>query len=205
MKRSVILIAAAALLALAGCGDTDKSSRVESKASPAGIIAPDGDAVSSALAGSEETSSVPDDQKEINWTVRPTYPVEEVFPDSLFVSIIDGETVPVKLICGSGGEGGYNSYPVTDPGKIKEFIEAFRMMTIKEVITDRDEMNNIMDGITDLIFETEDGRQTLANFDCCTYVMTDDEQYVFENNEKLRELFHEVETEYWSDLSRQEG
>lgn len=117
-----------------------------------------------------------------------TYEIEKVFHDNAFSSILKGENVPVEIKYGMGGEGGYEQYSTKDSKMINEYIEAFKEIKIKEVITNQDDMIIIFDGIEDYIFIMEDGTEIVIGTDCSTYVRDFDIEYVLENNEKLFEL-----------------
>lgn len=116
------------------------------------------------------------------------YEIEKVFHDNVFSSILKGENVPVEIKYGMGGEGGYEQYSTKDSKMINEYIEAFKEVKIKEVITNQDDMIVIFDGIEDYIFIMEDGTEIVIGTDCSTYVRDSDIEYVLENNEKLFEL-----------------
>ena len=108
----------------------------------------------------------PDGQEEIqdadfvSSTVQPPgYAVQAIYDDEAFNRIIEGKETPVAVFYGQGGEGGYVTSDSDDPEVINEFIEAFRELKIKEVITDPDKMNYVMDGGEDIVFGLEDGSQ----------------------------------------------
>lgn len=116
------------------------------------------------------------------------YAIEEVFPDNAFSDILKGESIPAEIKYGMGGEGGYQQYSTQDPKIINEYIEAFKEIKIKEVITNQDDMITVVDGIEDYIFILEDGPEIVLGTDCSTYVCDGNIEYVLENNEKLLEL-----------------
>jgi len=116
------------------------------------------------------------------------YESEKVFRNNDFSNILEGKKVPVEIQYGMGGEFGYKQWSTKDPKIINEYIEAFRDVKIKEVITNEDDMIFIFDGIEDYIFVMEDGSEIVIGTDCSTYVIDGDIQYVLENNEKLFEL-----------------
>ena len=87
------------------------------------------------------------DSKESN------YDIERVFTDDTFKDIIEGNTKPVEIIVGFGGENGYDSFSTKDPAVIDEYINAFRNVTIEEEIKDKDKMISVADGIVDFTFK----------------------------------------------------
>ncbi len=116
------------------------------------------------------------------------YEIEQVFQDIAFSSILEGENLPVEIKYGMGGEGGYEQHSTKDPKIINEYIEAFKEIKIKEVITNQDDMIVVFDGIEDYTFILEDGTEIVIGTDCSTYVRDSDIEYVLENNERLFEL-----------------
>ena len=117
------------------------------------------------------------------------YDVETIYDDDAFNRIIEGRETPVAMLYGQGGEGGYVTSDSDDPEVINEFIEAFRELKIKEVITDPDKMNYVMDGGEDIVFGLEDGSQVNIVLDG-QRIRTDDAIYVLEDNDKLIEACH---------------
>ena len=118
------------------------------------------------------------------------YEIEDVYSNDSFYSIIEGESVPVEIRFGIGGESGYIQFSTKDTEMISAYIEAFRAVKIKQVITDENDMFFVMDGIEDYTFIMEDGTEICLGTDLSTYV-TDREknkQFVLENNDELRKL-----------------
>ncbi len=113
----------------------------------------------------------------------PKYDICYVCGDPVFKDILDGRTVPVKVICGFGGEQGYLTYSSEDPEVINGFIEAFRQIKINRV-----EIDNVdVDRINDYTFEMEDGSSVFISLDGRT---ADKGLFVFqlENTDKLNEM-----------------
>ena len=64
------------------------------------------------------------------------YPITYVFDNSQFMSIIDGEVLPVEIRHGLGGEGGYEQWSSRDFEMINRYIDVLRGLEIKREITD---------------------------------------------------------------------
>ena len=124
----------------------------------------------------------------VSHCVKDKYEIEKVVHDNNFSDILEGKTVPIEIKYGLGGAGGYRQWSTKDPKIINEYIEAFRQIRIKDVITNQDDMVYIFDGIEDYIFILQDGTEIVVGTDCSTYVFDEDIQYVLEKNEKLFEL-----------------
>ena len=103
------------------------------------------------------------DSKESN------YDIERVFTDDTFKDIIEGNTKPVEIIVGVGGENGYDSFSTKDPAVIDEYINAFRNVTIEE-IKDKDKMISVADGIVDFTFKMDDETSITIGTDLVQYV-----------------------------------
>ena len=103
------------------------------------------------------------DSKESN------YDIERVFTDDTFKDIIEGNTKPVEIIVGFGGENGYDSFSTKDPAVIDEYINAFRNVTIEE-IKDKDKMISVADGIVDFTFKMDDETSITLGTDLVQYV-----------------------------------
>lgn len=104
------------------------------------------------------------DSKESN------YDIERVFTDDTFKDIIEGNTKPVEIIVGFGGENGYDSFSTKDPAVIDEYINAFRNVTIEEEIKDKDKMISVADGIVDFTFKMDDETSITIGTDLVQYV-----------------------------------
>ena len=118
------------------------------------------------------------------------YEIEEAVSDETFSSVMEGELTPVEIKFGIGGEGGYEQFSTTDAEMINEYIEAFRAVRIKKVITDKEDMFLVNDGIEDYSFIMDDGTKTGFGTDLSTYVMDreNNKQYVLENTDELDKL-----------------
>ncbi len=121
------------------------------------------------------------------------YDIEYVFPDDTFISVIEGEQIPIEIIVGFGGENGYEQYSTKEPDTINEYIEAFRSVHIKEEIDEQDRMISVADGIIDYTFVLEgDVKVTLG---------TDLSEYVTDRGRGIQ--FHLDNTNQLNDLNRQ--
>ena len=136
------------------------------------------------LTGCKNSSVYTEDGHDIGYQ----YEIEKVVQDNAFSGILTGKNVPVEIRYGIGGEGGYEQYSTKDSGIISEYIEAFKEIKIKEVITNQEDIIIIFDGIEDYIFIMEDGTEIVIGTYCSTYIHDSDIEYVLENNEKLFEL-----------------
>lgn len=118
------------------------------------------------------------------------YEIEDVYSDDSFNSIIEGELVPVEIKFGIGGEDGYIQFSTKDTEMISAYIEAFRTVKIKQVITDENDMIIVMDGIEDYAFIMEDGTKVYLGTYLSTYIMdrANNKQIVLENSDKLKKL-----------------
>ena len=125
--------------------------------------------------------------------VQNEYDIEKVFPDPLFIQIMEGKITPVEIRHGFGGEEGYFQYPSKDPEIIQKYIEALREFRIKELIADKNDFVYVSDAVNDYIFYLDDGRQFLISIDFNTYVIDREKeiQYILEYNEKLHKLNQE--------------
>lgn len=113
------------------------------------------------------------------------YDMEQVVRDKVFSGIMEGKIVPVEMKYGIGGESGYEQYSTEDPEMIDAYIEAFKEIKIKEVITNQQDMIIVFDGTEDYTFVTEDGSTIVIGTYCSTYVCDSDAEYVLEHNEGL--------------------
>ena len=130
------------------------------------------------------------------------YDIEEIFTDPLFRQIMEGEVMPVEVVHGFGGEGGYDQYSTTDPKVILEYIEAFKELHITDIITDEAQMVFVADAIDDYIFRLEDGREVLISMELNSYVLIHDEnpnaerfntkEYVLEFSQRLYDLNEQI-------------
>ena len=120
------------------------------------------------------------------------YPITYVFDNSQFVSIIEGEVLPVEICHGLGGEGGYEQWSSRDSEMISRYIDVFRGMEIKREITDENEFVSVADGINDYIFYMEDGTEILISMDLNAYVKKDDKQYEYKYSDELNALNKEL-------------
>ena len=98
------------------------------------------------------------------------YDIERVFTDDTFKNIIEGNTKPVEIIVGLGGENGYEGFSTKDPAVIEEYINAFRNVTIEDETDDKDRMEFIMDGIVDFTFIIDDETSITIGTDLVQYV-----------------------------------
>lgn len=116
------------------------------------------------------------------------YDIEQAFSDPVFCQIMEGKLFPIEVRYGVGGEEGYHQYTSTDKDTIQKYIEAFRHLKLKEIVTDEQDFEHMMDAITDYIFYLEDGKEVLISMDHSAYVTKEDKQYVYEYSEELNEL-----------------
>ena len=120
------------------------------------------------------------------------YPISYVFDNSQFVSIIEGEVLPVEIRHGLGGEGGYEQWSSRDSEMISRYIDVLRGLEIKREITDKNEFVFVADGINDYIFYLEDGTEILISMDLNAYVKKGDKQYEFKYSDDLNALNKEL-------------
>lgn len=116
------------------------------------------------------------------------YEIENAISDDTFKSIIEGDVVPVEFILGTGGEDGYLQYSTKDSEIINDYINAFRQVTISEVVTDKEKMLYFCDAIVDYTFVLEDGTRVTFVTDLSTYVTNEDAQYILDNVQTLKNL-----------------
>ncbi len=117
------------------------------------------------------------------------YPIQDIIDDDAFDDIIEGRVIPVILLYGQGGEAGYVTSDTDDAEVINDFVEGFREVTIKEVITDPDKMGYVMDGGEDIVFGLPDGSQVNIVLDG-QRIHTDNAIYELDNKDKLTEACH---------------
>lgn len=98
------------------------------------------------------------------------YDIEYVFPNDTFISVVEGEQIPIEIIVGFGGENGYEQYSTKDTDTINEYIEAFRSVHIKEEIEEQDKMIFVADGIIDYTFVLEGDVKVTLGTDLSEYV-----------------------------------
>lgn len=110
------------------------------------------------------------------------YDIEQVVGDTVFSDIIEGKIVPIAFKYGIGGADGYKQYSTEDSEMIDAYIEALKQIKIKEVITDKQDMVIVIDGIEDYIFVMEDGSEIVLGTYLSTYVCDSDVEYVLEHN-----------------------
>lgn len=120
------------------------------------------------------------------------YPITYVFDNSQFMSIIDGEVLPVEIRHGLGGEGGYEQWSSRDSEMIDRYIDVLRGLEIKREITDKNGFVNVADAINDYIFCLDDGTEILISMDLNAYVKKDDKQYEFKYSDDLHALNKEL-------------
>ena len=207
MKKSVILFGLAALLVMSACttkkglpnyGQDQSGTVLET---PVKIeISSQVEDSSQGIDSSQGNSSEPGNgyDSDMPYDSDIPYDIEIAFDDPVFMQIMEGEIVPVKVCHGLGGEGGYTQDWSDDPNMIDEYIYVFRNLKLEEVITDEKDFNRVFDGINDYIFELDDGTDVLISMDLNAYVTKDDTQYVFGYSQELHdlnELISEVEYE----------
>ncbi|MBE5872477.1 MAG: hypothetical protein E7294_14715 [Lachnospiraceae bacterium] len=129
------------------------------------------------------------------------YPITYVFDDPRFVSIIEGETFPVEVWYGSGGEGGYEQRLCKDPQMISRYIDALRGLELERVITDKDKFVHVADAVNDYIFYLEDGTQVLISLDLNAYASKNGKQYEFKYSADLNALNKELAEMIQEELS----
>ena len=201
MKKSVIIFGLAALLVMSAC--TTKKGLPNYGQDQGGTvqvtsvnIEQPSQVIDASLGNSSEPGNGYDSDMPYDSDIP--YDIEIAFDDPVFIQIIEGEIVPVKVCHGLGGEGGYTQDWSDDPNMIDEYIYVFRNLKLEEVITDEKDFNRVFDGINDYIFEMDDGTQVLISMDLNAYVIKDDKQYVFGYSQELHdlnELISEVEYE----------
>ena len=195
MKKSVIIFGLAALLVMSAC--TTKKGLPNYGQDQSGTV-PGASMKIESPSQIEGSSQVNSSEPGNGYDSDMPYDIEIAFDDPVFMQIMEGEIVPVKVCHGLGGEGGYTQDWSEDPNMIDEYIYVFRNLKLEEVITDEKDFNRVFDGINDYIFELEDGTQVLISMDLNAYVIKDDKQYVFGYSQELHdlnELISEVEYE----------
>ena len=108
------------------------------------------------------------------------YDIERVFTDDTFKNIIEGNTKPVEIIVGFGGENGYEDFSTKDPAMINEYINAFREVKIEEEIKDKDKMIYVADGIVDFTFKMDAETSITIGTDLVQYVTDHDRGIQFQ-------------------------
>lgn len=177
MKKSAVIITLAAVLMMTAC--TTQKGLPNPKDDTGGTVV--------------DSSMQVEDSAQVDGSASgATCDIETVFDDPVFVQIMEGEIVPVEVRHGLGGEGGYSQDVSQDPEVIKAYIEAFRNMKIKEILTDKDDFNYVSDGINDYIFYLEDGSEVMVSMDLSMYVIKDGKQYVFEYSQELHDLNEQI-------------
>lgn len=123
-------------------------------------------------------------------TEKARYDIEYVYTDDTFKKIIEGEIIPVEIIVGFGGEGGYEQFSTNDPAMIAEYINAFREVKIEKETDDKDEMIFVADGIVDFTFVMDDETKILIGTDMVHYVNDYDRgiQFHLSNTDLINEL-----------------
>ncbi|MBQ6230592.1 MAG: hypothetical protein IJJ74_05685 [Eubacterium sp.] len=177
MKKIKLIFAAAMLLALTACGNKDNSSDKTNNTTNDNTQESGIDTTIN-LPSTTEASTTQD--------TKTNYDIQTVLTDALFVDIIDGKEIPAEVIFGRGGEDGYDTFSTKDQALIKDLIEALRVVKIKNVITNPDEMVYICDANNDIVFIMKDGREVLFAFDLFIYVHENNVEYELENTEPLR-------------------
>lgn len=86
-----------------------------------------------------------------------SYDIEKAVKDPVFVSIMENEAKPVKVVYGRGTENGYEQYISTEEDMIACITDSLRAFTIKEII--KDEVDNVDDSgeYDEITFYMEDG------------------------------------------------
>ena len=120
---------------------------------------------------------------------RAVYDIQTIYNDDALDAILEGRETPIAVLYGQGGEGGYVTSDSDDPEVINGFIEAFRELEIKEVITDPEKMDYVADGGEDIVFGMYDGSQVNISLDG-QRIHTKNAIYVLENKDKLLEACH---------------
>lgn len=184
MKKSVIIIGLAALLMMSACTKKELPNYDQDLCE----TKPENSVTFKSPTQVENSSQAGDSSKIESTKPGSTCDIETVFDDPVFIKIMEGEIVPVKVCHGLGGECGYTQDWSEDPEMIQAYIDALRNIKIKEVITDEEEFNYVADGINDYIFLLDDDTSILISMDLSAYVIKDDKQYVFEYSKELHDL-----------------
>ena len=123
-------------------------------------------------------------------TIGSKYDIERVFTDDTFKNIIEGNTKPVEIIVGFGGENGYETFSTKDPAVIDEYISAFRDVKIEEEIRNKDKMKFGADGIIDFTFKMDDETEITVGTDFVKYVTDYDRgiQFILGNTDAIVDL-----------------
>ncbi len=189
MKKSVIMIALAALFVMSAC--TTKKGLPEYDENQCGTKQRNPMKI-------ENTTQVRNSTQVESAEPGSACDIEIPFDDPTFIRIMKGEIVPVKVCHGLGGEGGYTQDWSEDPELVRAYIDALGNLKLEEVLTDEEEFHYVADGINDYIFVLEDDTEVLISLDLNAYVVKDDKQYVFGYSEELHnlnELIRETEIE----------
>ena len=179
MKRTILMIAALAALMLSGCTDRADSQPDVQTAAVTGEQTAAQSAETEPAAPSETTAPAE--------TAAPEYDIETVFPDAMFVRIIEGDVTPVEVTYGQGGEQGYLTYSSQDPAMITDFIEGFRAIQISQEITDPEEAAYTADGINDFTFRLDDGSEVAVSLDAMTRAHIEGTVYILEGTSALND------------------
>ncbi len=184
MKKTVIVLSILTGLMMSACtgkNDTGNEStgrgRIESSQdddqdAPDG----DGDTVLTEYEGVDEDNE------------SGVYDIERIYPNDLFMKIIEGDEMPIFVGYGLGGESGYVSAVSDDAEVINGFIEAFREVTIKSTDHNPESHMYVADGGEDIVFEMEDGRQFNIAMDGRIWIHTDDVVFELGNTAMLSDM-----------------
>ncbi|MBR5421794.1 MAG: hypothetical protein IK115_11665 [Lachnospiraceae bacterium] len=178
MKKRASLTALILLLILSACGNKEED------ASPLAATNKMREVVPGTAADPTESDPGP----AVSAEPEQAYDIESIFTEEAFCRIMDGEETAVCVLYGLGGEGGYVTSSTDDPEIIADFIDAFRALTIKNIITDPDEMGYVADGGEDFVFGLENGSQVNLTMDGGTRIHADEVVYELDNTGKLNEL-----------------
>lgn len=184
MKRTVILTGAMMLFMLSACGTNNEKADIDL---PTGVVA------TNHMAGADE-SSVPVDEEapegadDGDISADGIYDIERIYTDTLFCRIMEGDEIPLVVIYGLGGEGGYVSAMSDDPETVNGFIEALREVKIKSTTQDPDDFGYTADGGEDIVFGMKDNTKFSIALDGRVRIHGNGVVFEIENTQKLSEM-----------------
>ena len=183
--KKIFVILGLAVFMMSACGQKDETVDVSYQVDR--VREPDGSYTDQDTEQDQDGQQGTDSAGSIGQTKK--YPIQTIYDDAAFDDIIEGRVTPVIVLYGQGGEAGYVTSDSDDAEVINDFIEGFREVTIKEVITDPDKMDYVMDGGQDIVFGLPDGSQVNIVLDGQRIHM-DDAIYELDNKDKLIEACH---------------
>lgn len=136
------------------------------------------------------------------------YGLEEVYDNPIFVSIIEGEILPQKIIYGCGGEFGFMEYETEEAEQIALYVEAIQDIEIKDRLTYPDDLSYTADANESITFVLKDGRMFTLDLDNQNKIHSTDEDgnpvvYVICENEFLMDLNQSFSEIMWEEYFKE--